>query len=592
MASLAESPMPGPSLTVRDYLTFLITYLASQSARLLVLAVCLLAGIGLQLTTPQIMRFFVDSALTGGSLDGLIGAALLVIAIALLTQLAAVTATYLAEQVGWNSTNTLRADLATHLLRLDLAFHKTRPPGELIERVDGDVSALANFFSQFVLHLLGNFLLLFGVLIALGREDLRLGLAFGLFTVIALTALLPLRSWAVGAWTADRQARASFYGFLGEHLAGTEDLRANGATAYVLYRFDSLIQRWFPISVRAEMAHAGIWLAGNMVYIVGLLLAAGASILLWQAGSITIGAVLLIFSYTDMMRRPIDQLRGQLQELQKAGASIIRVKELFQAQPSILDGSGGPLPAGALPLAFENCSFHYEEDEPVLDALTFQLPAGRVLGLLGRTGSGKTTLTRLILRFYEPAAGTIRLAGQPLPNLPLAELRRRVGLVTQEVQLFEASVRDNLTFFDPAIDDERILATLKDLGLMTWLQELPNGLDTELSAGGGLSAGEAQLLAFARIFLRDPGLVILDEASSRLDPATEQLIERAIDRLLVDRTAIIIAHRLATVLRADEILVLDQGHILEHGERERLAAEPTSRFAQLLRTGGLEEVLV
>jgi len=174
----------------------------------------------------------------------------------------------------------------------------------------------------------------------------------------------------------------------------------------------------------------------------------------------------------------------------------------------------------------------------------------------------------------------------------LRSLRERVALVTQDVQLFQASVRDNITFFDRDISDERILSVIDQLGLIEWLAGLPDGLDTKLETGGrSISAGEAQLLAFTRVFLRDPGLVILDEASSRLDPATEQLIERAIDRLLKDRTAIIIAHRLGTLHRTNSVMILEDGQIVEYGERERLAADPQARFHHLLRTG-LEEVLV
>jgi len=168
-----------------------------------------------------------------------------------------------------------------------------------------------------------------------------------------------------------------------------------------------------------------------------------------------------------------------------------------------------------------------------------------------------------------------------------ADLRRRVALVTQEVQIFRASVRDNLTFFDRAIPDVRIWAALADVGLARWARTLPEGLDTVLgSGGGGLSAGEAQLLALGRAFLRDPGLVILDEASSRLDPATEALIERTIARLLRGRTAIVIAHRLATISRVDSVLIMEDGRVREHGPRARLAADPGSRFAALLRVGG------
>jgi ATP-binding cassette subfamily B protein len=220
-----------------------------------------------------------------------------------------------------------------------------------------------------------------------------------------------------------------------------------------------------------------------------------------------------------------------------------------------------------------------------------------VLGLLGRTGSGKTTLCRLLFRLYDPDEGAICFGCDStdsvvdLRELPLSELRCRVGVVTQDIQLFQASVRDNLTLFDASIPDERIERAICDLGMGEWLASLPQGLDTELaSGGGGLSAGEAQLLALARIFLQDPGLVILDEASSRLDPATEAVIEQAVDALIRDRTAIVIAHRLGTVQRADEIMILDQGHICEHGPRAALARDPGSRFYGLLQTG-LEEVL-
>jgi ATP-binding cassette subfamily B protein len=215
-----------------------------------------------------------------------------------------------------------------------------------------------------------------------------------------------------------------------------------------------------------------------------------------------------------------------------------------------------------------------------------------VLGLLGRTGSGKTTLARLLLRLYDPDQGEITLSGVRPQDATLHTVRQRVGLVTQNVELFRASVRQNLTLFNPAVTDARLLAILEDLELSGWLAGLPAGLDTELAAGGSnLSAGQAQLLAFARVFLADPGLVILDEASSRLDPATEGLVDRAVDRLLQDRTGIIIAHRLATVQRADEILILDQGTVLEHGRRTDLVHDKSSHFGQLLQTG-MEEMLV
>jgi len=216
---------------------------------------------------------------------------------------------------------------------------------------------------------------------------------------------------------------------------------------------------------------------------------------------------------------------------------------------------------------------------------------GVTIWLTGLSGSGKSTIARLVTRLYEPQSGTVTLGGVPTWDAPIEDLRKRVGMVTQDVQLFRASVRDNLTFFDATVPDERILEAIQRLELEEWLASLPDGLDTVLQSGsGGLSAGQAQLLAFTRIFLEDPGIVVLDEASSRLDPATEALIERAVDHLLEDRTGIVIAHRLATVTRADDILILENGQVVEYGPRIDLVADTNSRFSQLLATG-MEEVL-
>ncbi len=227
----------------------------------------------------------------------------------------------------------------------------------------------------------------------------------------------------------------------------------------------------------------------------------------------------------------------------------------------------------------------------MLKDVDIELAPGQVLGLLGRTGSGKTTLARLVFRLFDPKVGAIRLGGVDIREPHLRHLRTRVALVTQDVQLFQATVRENLTFFDDTISDEQLREVIEALDLSDWYGSLPEGLDTRLETGGrGLSAGEAQLLAFTRVFLRDPGLVILDEASSRLDPATEQLIERAVDKLLQDRSAVVIAHRLGTVHRADDIMILQDGQIMEYGNRVALASDPGSRFAGLLQTG-LEEML-
>ncbi len=576
------------SLPLGPYLNLLRQYLRPQWPRVVWLGILLLLGIGLQLLNPQILRAFIDSATANGALDGLLQLAGIFIGVAFAIQLASVAATWLGENVGWTATNALRKDLADHCLRLDLAFHKKRTPGELIERIDGDVDALSTFFSQFIIGIVSNLVLMVGVLALLFREDWRIGLALALFALTALAVLLRLRSVAVPTLAASRERSAQFFGFLGEHLASTEDIRANGATGFVVRSFTTQLQGWLPLQRKASLLMYTMWMTTIGLFALGNAVAFGLSAALWSSKTISIGTVYMIFYYTELLRRPIDQIRTQIQDLQKAGASIARISELQAIQPTLTDGAGPPLPAGALPVAFDQVHFHYDDDERVLNDVSFTLRPGRILGLLGRTGSGKTTIARLLLRLYDPAAGAVRLGDHDLRTAQIADLRRRVGIVTQDVQLFHATIRDNLTFFNRTIPDGRIVAALEELGLGVWLAKLPAGLDTELEGDSSLSAGEAQLLAFTRLFLADPGLVILDEASSRLDPATEQLIERAITRLLAGRTGVIIAHRLATVQRADDIMILEHGVIVEHGPRQALTADPQSRFAALLQAGIME----
>jgi ATP-binding cassette subfamily B protein len=578
--------------SLQQYKDLLSRYLRPQWVRVALLAIVLLGTTGLQLANPQIVRFFIDSAMAGGALESLVGAALIFLSIALLTQLLQVAATYLGENVGWTATNNLRVDLTLHCLRLDLAFHKTRTPGEMIERIDGDVDAMSRFFSQFVIQVVGNLLLLIGVLVALFVEDWRIGLALTLFTLAALWVLSRIRGIAVPAMINQRQTTAEVFGFLEERLSGLQDIRANGAGDHVMRGLHRVMAGAYWAGRKAWRMDGTMWGITLGMFSLGYVLAFAVGAYLFASGSITLGTVYLIFQYTEMLRRPLDVITEQLKEFAKASAGIGRVRELLSTEPDITDGAGIQFRKGPLEVEFDSVSFGYGDEEMVLHDLSFRLEPGRVLGLLGRTGSGKTTVTRLLFRLYDPAVGAIRLDGHDIRGATLEQLRHSVGMVTQDVQLFGATVRDNLTLFDTSIPDQHILDTIYDLGLERWFKSLPDGLDTELGpGGGGLSAGEAQLIAFARVFLRDPGLVILDEASSRLDPATEQLIERAVEKLLRGRTGIIIAHRLHTVGRADEIVILDAGRIIEQGNRVRLTLDDDSRFSHLLKAG-MEEMLV
>jgi len=589
----------------RRYFALFARYVGPEWRRATALAVLLVTGIFLQLLNPQLLRAFIDQATAGAEVPDLARLAVAFMAIAFVAQILAAVGQYVGEDLGWAATNTLRADLALHVLRLDLTFHKARTSGELIERVDGDVTALATFFSRFVVNVFGNLLLLVGILVVVWHEDARAGIAFLAFALFTLFVLGRLRSLAVREWGRVREVMAQMYGFIGERLAGTEDIRSNRAEWHVMNGL-TLHHRAVYAARKAAMLRVTIvWSSTIVMFALGNGVAFGVGGYLWVTSAITIGTVYLLFHYIELLRRPIEQLRRELEEIQRAVASIARIDALLAERSRLPDGRGAAVAGGALAVDVDRVSFAYEssvapgEDagaapgELVLRDVTLRVPPGHVIGLLGRTGSGKTTLARLLMRFYDPTSGAIRLGGVDVRDARLEDLRRRATLVSQDVQLFAASVRDNITFFDRTVDDAKIVAVLERIGLGSWLRaQAPSGdpLDAQLHAGA-LSAGEAQLLAFARVFLRDPGLVVLDEASSRLDPATERHIEDAIDHLLEERTAIVIAHRLATVERCDEIVILESGRVVEQGPRVALAADPSSRFASLLRTG-LEQVLV
>ena len=586
------------SIPIGSSLSLLWRYLLPHKRKMTWLFALLFTNIGLQLVNPQILRRFIDSAAQPAAGE-LIGIAALFAGTAVLGNIASGLAAYVGEDVAWSATNALRADLARHTLGLDMSFHKAHTAGEMIERIDGDVTALSNFFSQFIVKVCGTFVLMAGVLAAMFYEDWRIGVAMSAYALLVLLVLRRAKGVAVPHFKEQRQAMADLSAFWEERLSGLEDIRSSGAEAYTLRMQTVLMRTVFSKSMRAAFFGRFLFSSAIILFALGNATAIASGAALLGLGAVTLGTVYLIFDYTGTLSSNLRMVTEQLDDLQRASAGIERVAELVAVRSKVQDPPAprAVLRTHAAHLQFEGVSFSYDDNDAsadnalVLQDVSFDLTPGRVMGLLGRTGSGKTTLTRLIFRFYDPVRGCVRIDGVDLRELRIGELRRRVGLVTQEVQLFQASVRDNLTFFDASVSDERIMAVLRELGLLEWLARLPRGLDSELESGaGGLSAGEGQLLAFARVFLADPGLVVLDEASSRLDPATEQRIEHAVETLLRGRTALIIAHHLATVQRADDILILQDGRMLEYGPRRELAARPDSRFAQLLRTG-MQEVL-
>ena len=358
----------------------------------------------------------------------------------------------------------------------------------MIERLDGDVTALAGFFSEFVIQILGGALLIAGVIVLLFAQDWRVGAAMGVLAVGAAIALHASRNLSVASVALERQSRSDLAGFLEERIGGLDDIRANRGGAHV----DAPPGRCrSPRTWNARSQRAGqVWravgvLTAAIFRALASLSALSVGVYLFLRGQASVGEVYLFVQYAAMMRDPLNQIGSQLQDVQRARASLNRVVELLVMSPAIIDGPGALGVSGPPALAFRNVDFAYSGGPPVLSEVSFALGAGEVLGVLGRTGAGKTTLIRLLCRLHDPSSGAIDLDGHDIRRATLGQLRRRIGVVTQDVQVFSASVRDNASLFDPSIADARIVGVLDDLGLGPWLARLPAGLDTLLAGALG-----------------------------------------------------------------------------------------------------------
>ena len=564
----------------------LAEYLRPERKPLSALVALLVVAMVLPLAGPLIIGWFVNAALDGESATYLATLGGLFLLATLTGDALQLVVTWYSVRLAWRVGNRLRVDLCRHALGLDLDWHGDHSAGQLIERIDGDIDAVTRFASTAVLQLAGNAILVVGVLVISAFIDWRASILIFLTVGAALIVLSRMRRIAVPFYDEEREVQSHLYGDLEERLGGLEDIRANGAGPWAVHKLHQHSAGWWRTARSAAARGDGALSLAGAVFAVGSMSVLTLSVWQCRQGALSVGSVLALLRYSQMVSDPLWRVAEQLAEAQKAVAGTRRAARLL-AERSVLPDGDGTVPAdGPLSVAFDGVSFGYGTGTDVLHDVAFEVPAGSTIGIVGRTGSGKTTIGRLVARLWDTEHGAISVGGTDVRHLSASALRSRIGVVTQEVEIFRADLRDNLTVFGtlPGTDDQ-LIAALEAVGLGDWLASLEHGLDQHLEGATELSAGEGQLLAFARLLLADPGLILLDEASSRLDPTTEARLIAATDTLLAGRTAIIIAHRMSTLDRVDQILVLDHGRIAELGPRAVLAADPTTRFHQLLTSG-------
>ena len=488
---------------------------------------------------------------------------------------------YNIQSVGQRLTARIRNDLFAHSMSLSLRFHDKMPVGKLLTRLTSDVDALSEVFGSGAVGVLADFVSLIVISITMILIEWRLGL-------LLLIVQIPVTLFIL--WLQKRYRKQNYK--VREELS---QLNANfqenlqGLEVVQMFRRQSLNgQNFFKTGTNYKHAVNGTIFYDSSIsaFIEWVSLAAVALVIslggyMVTAGAMGLGTLTTFILYSQRLFEPLRQLAERFTQIQGGLTAVERISELLEKKIEIYDHINHKAENKELlnsnktvlgEVLFENVSFFYREDEPIINDLSFKIKPGDHVALVGPTGSGKTTLIRLLCRLYEPQKGNIYIDGQNIKSIPIDSLRKQLGVVLQDTFLFSGNVADNLRL-DSSIDNQRLKDVCSELGLDNLLRKLPNGLDTYIrERGGNLSSGERQLLSIARVAIRDPKILIMDEATAFMDPSTEATLQRDLDRLLEKRTALVIAHRLATIEASDRILVMRKGSLIEEGTHEELRA--------------------
>tara|TARA_Y100001968_G_C19419872_1_gene751167 strand:- start:202 stop:1989 length:1788 start_codon:yes stop_codon:yes gene_type:complete len=504
---------------------------------------------------------------------------------------------YSIQSVGQRLTARIREDLFTHSMKLSLKFHDRMPVGKMLTRLTSDVDALAEVFGSGAVGVLADLVSLIVISITMILIEWRLGLLLLITQIPVAYVILWLQS----------RYRKSNYSVREELSQLNADFQENiqGIEVVQMFRREAINGRkFFNTGKKYRDAVNGTIFYDSTIsaFIEWISLAAVALViaiggLAVNSGSIGLGTLTTFILYSQRLFEPLRQLAERFTQIQGGLTAVERISELLEQNIEIRNQNCdfkkiiSSAKNGLGEVVFERVSFSYKSGEQIIKDLSFRIEPGEMVALVGPTGSGKTTLIRLLCRLYEPQEGRILLDGIDIKYIPLENLRRELGVVLQDTFLFSGNVSDNLKL-DSLITDKELVRICSELGLKSFLDRLPNGLETSLrERGGNLSSGERQLLSVARVAIRNPTVLVMDEATAFMDPSTEATLQRDLDRLLEKRTALVIAHRLATVEQANRILVLRRGEIIEEGNHKELRAQG-GLYSQLaeLQDQGLAEL--
>lgn len=563
-------------------------------------AACMLAAGGMGLLLPLIIREIINGPFTELAKNGASDAAmerlgLLALGYFVLVALQFVTQfgnSYLFQSLGAKAVFDLRRDVYAHIQRQSLRFFDRNPVGRLVTRVTSDVEAVGEVFASGLVQLVGD------VIIVLGALAMMFFISPGL-TLIVLGAMLLMGaiSWvfknrARNAFRDMRLKLAAVNSFLNETIQGWRVTRIFGTEKRQAKRFDSRSADYREATYRTVFNFAMFFPAVEIATTLAL------SALVWYGSrqileeTLSFGSFFAFFSYTQMMFNPIREMSEKYNVLQSAMASAERLFKILDSKIDIVDPATPKTPEIKGEIEFRNVWFAYNDENWVLRDVSFKVPAGSSLALVGATGSGKSTIISLVMRFYDVQKGSVLLDGVDVREMPIAHLRAAFALVLQDVFLFAGNVLDNIRLGNEGISRERVERAAEVVHAGEFIRSLDKGIDAEVAERGiTFSAGQRQLLAFARALAFEPKILLLDEATSNIDSETEALIQDALAKLMHGRSAIVVAHRLSTVTASDQILVMHKGEIAERGTHEELLAQG-GRYSRLYRLQfGIEEAI-